>query len=649
MKPQDHRKRRLIDYRPMENSREERAMKLHEQTQELWDKTAKKLGQIVGRDPSTLAMNGDNSFRKINEERYLISQVVHALSTKDTGVWTPNPRIGDLYAQQEKPNLASFEAIGGTGEEESKDGERPTNWFQSKYYKKRVKQLHSYIEKIKPFNPVFNGLEIVGKPLELKSFSKIQEVNHEPEIIAQEQHDVEEEAKSVVKLSMSTNRVFFRSQIGQTQAKTVEVTNDGTSAVYFKWEIAKDVELMIGSGAKKTPIRKPTSANSTESPDVFDWRSSESFTMARNIQQKNRSEFLFSQVSGSILPGNSAVFSFSFKSDVPGCFTQRWVMRTTPSVDSETPLVVVLRGCCEISPPDLTSFKASIDESLHESERSRSIEEIISSIFERVSNITSTSRQINDEAIEGDVLIDDRAPVFEQQNKEWNIKYSPAIYASLHSIAERVWDSLGIYGFNRYWDNKISSLSSMIMKLTDGNLKRELLNEINQTIQASMTVSAGGSLNYSIAFVQLSTFLDELPALFANQAQSHDIDLPPFIAPKVAEMIDDDDNLESTRRKHKGKREQRKPPSKKPKKGKDDDNSRGNASTLSQRTLTQNDFSPEFRDLMKATVKEELIKKLRVFEYLAGESTGVNAQLTRVNEVHRLDTDLMAEVEDDDI
>ncbi|EAX99247.1 hypothetical protein TVAG_296320 [Trichomonas vaginalis G3] len=651
MKPQINRKKKLVEFRPHEKTREENAMKLHEETQKKWDQIANNLAKKIGRDPTTLAMNSDDMFRRTNEERFLIAQVINALSTKDAGVWKLNPRIGDLYAQVEKPNLANFESIGNPESVDAAKGARPFSWFSSPYYKKLSKQLKSHIEKIKPFEPNFSRLVVVGRPINEEIFEKLPEVQGDTEIIVEEHHEQSEEVKSVVKANIDTNRLFFRATPGVTQAKTVEVTNEGTSAIYYKWELAHDIDLMIGSGSNRTPLRKPVSPNN-DVTDNFDWRISDSFIMPKDMQPKTRSEFLFTQIRGSILPGKSMTFSFSFKSDIPGCFTQRWVMRTTPAAESDSPLTIHLRGCCEVDPPDLTSFRKSIDESLHESERTRCVEEILASVFERVEQITQSRNVKTEEQIEGDLLVDDRAPKFDSANSVWGVKYSPALYESLLAVAEESWDALGITGFERFWDYSLTSLTKLIMKVQDGEKKRHLLSKVNEIVRMNMTQSAAGSLSYSIAYVQLSTMFEDLPDIFNHEASIRDIKLNPFVAPKQAENANEDE-LESTRRKHKRSvKETKKPPPKKGsnKKGakEEEQTHQQNSQLAMQKTITTADMPPELHAALVAAVKEQLKKKINVFEQLAGESSGVAKQLTRINEVDRLDTDLDAEVEEDD-
>jgi capsid portal protein len=147
----------MIDFRPLETTREDRAMEYHEKVQKQWEATGRRLAEIVGRDPSTLSMFSDDTTRTISEERTIIDQVLNAMRTKDMGRWSTNPRIGDLYAQPEKPRLTNFETIRNPDSVTNAPGERPTDFLRSKYFRKRVKELRSYIEKIRPFNVESDG------------------------------------------------------------------------------------------------------------------------------------------------------------------------------------------------------------------------------------------------------------------------------------------------------------------------------------------------------------------------------------------------------------------------------------------------------------------------------------------------------------
>jgi hypothetical protein len=635
MKRKDRKRRlRLLDYRPLDATREERSMNYQEKTRRKWEAIGQNLGKATGRDPQTLSMFSDTMYRRTNEERFLIDQVDEALA--DKGIWNLIPRIGDLYAQNLKPPLKLFEMIRNPSERSNVVGERPTNFLQSKYYKKRVKQLRSHIEKIRPFASEGAGLAVVGDPLNLDDFKMLPEVKQEVSLDQPEETVDVPSVLSVVKATMAPRRLFFCTSPGATSSRSVTVANEGTTAIYYKWECARDVELMMGEGGNRSPV-KPSPRG-----EPFDWRMSESFTVARNLQPKTRSEFCFTQISGSIRPGCRVVFDFIFKSGVPGCFTQRWIMRITPSAQSERPLSVSLRGCCDVERPNLTGFKQSIDHSLHESERARCVDEIMSAVFDRVADLMALRGKPADARIEGDVLVDDHAPAFEAANQKWGMVYSPALYTSFLRVANECWDELGITGFDRFWDLSVESLTRMAMRISDGRRKREILGQINEIINCNMTASAAGNLTFSLAYVQMSTYLADLPNHFMADAAMLGVDLPLFIIPKVPDPAEIEAEFESARRKHRGKRDKKPPPKKPIRRGKvEDDLAKAPPPDLT------GELSPELKKAVRETIKSELKKRLLAFENLASESRGVGQQLTRVNEIERLETNLEAEVEDE--
>jgi hypothetical protein len=634
-----NRQRRLLEYRPLDATREDRSMRFQEEMQKRWGAIAGRLGHVLGRDPQTLSMFSDQAYRHANEERFLIYQVDTALA--DRGIWNPVPRIGDIYAQLPRPELKKFASIRDPFARRNLPGERPSTFFDSKYYKKRLKQLRSHIEKIRPFDPNPDGLVVIGTPVNLDDFKVLPEVRHEV-AVAEANEEVEvPQVQSLVKTTMLPKRLFFKTSPGSATSHSVTVSNEGTTAIYYKWETAHDIDLMTGDGSNRIPIQR--SSLGSDIPDRFDWRASEAFTIQRSMQPHCRSEFCFTQISGSIRPSCRAVFDFAFKSDVPGCFTQRWIMRITPSAPSERPLSVSLRGCCEVEPPNLTSFKHSIDNSLHESERSRCIDEIIDSVFLRVADLIAIRRKTGDERIDGDVLVDDRAPAFEAANQQWGLVYSPGLYTSLHGVAHECWDALGVTGFDRFWDLNVESLTKMAMRIHDGDRKRAILREINEIIQRNMTASAAGNLTFSLAYVQLSTYLEELPNQFLADAAVLGVELPLFIVPKLPDPAELEAELESAARKHRGKRDKKPPPPpKKPiRKGKAEEEAlRAPPVDLS------GELSPELKASVRETIKDGLKKHLLSFENLATESRAVGQQLTRVNEIERLDTDLDAEIDD---
>jgi hypothetical protein len=63
---------------------------------------------------------------------------------------------------------------------------------------------------------------------------------------------------SVVKATIGTRHLFFRAPAGVTSSKSVAVTNEGTTAIYYKWEVARDLNLTLGAGGKQVSVKTET-------------------------------------------------------------------------------------------------------------------------------------------------------------------------------------------------------------------------------------------------------------------------------------------------------------------------------------------------------------------------------------------------------
>ena len=640
--PDKNRRRRLQDYKPLEKTREERAMEYHLQVQKQWEQQGKKLGKLTGRDPSTLSMFSDDEFRHQSEEKELISRVVFAIASKDIGIWKPLAKINDIYAQRETPKMDPIEIIRNPDEHENVPGQRPTNFFKSKYYKKRVKQLKGLISKLKPFEPDYEGLFLVGHPLQLDQFEALPEIEQEEtEVVDQDGIGFQESLpQSLVKVELNSNRIFFTTSPGVTQVKTIEMTNRGTTAIYYKWRIAEDIDLTTGDKNNPVSIRKK------KEYDAFDWRDSESFDIPKDLFDKTRSEFCFTQMEGSILPGNTIKFSFSFKSDIAGSFIQRWIVDITPAKHPYSTFMIYLRGSCFIEPPNSLSFKKMINESLHESERARCIEEIMSSVLDRVNKIAKMRAQIGEERIDGDILIDERAPLFEEANKEWGLKYSPGLFASLTSIAEECFDILEITGFDRFWDMKVSSINEMAMNMQNMEAKRKIIIKLNEILDRHSTETISSNLTYSLAYVQLSFFSDEVQNRFIKTSEEMHLDIAPFIIPKLPDPNEQDEDLDKTKKRRGASSRANargRGSSRRGRRGKGKDH------TINLEDEHKGEITPELKESVKHQIAKELLKRIRIFERLSGENSAVAHLLTRVNEMDQLDTNLDPEVDDDDL
>jgi hypothetical protein len=180
------------------------------------------------------------------------------------------------------------------------------------------------------------------------------------------------------------------------------------------------------------------------------------------------------------------------------------------------PITVSLRGSCEVEPPKLGSVRSAVNASLHESGRARCIADLLGGALGRV--METVQRKKAPGNIEGESLLDGRAPAFEQVNEKWGLKWAPGLFAALNEIVEAAWESLGTEPFQRLWDYPIVAVGALVMKLTDFAKKRELLAQLNAAVCARWSESIRLDLSCGLAWGQLTGLVGELQPGFEARA-----------------------------------------------------------------------------------------------------------------------------------
>jgi hypothetical protein len=171
------------------------------------------------------------------------------------------------------------------------------------------------------------------------------------------------------------------------------------------------------------------------------------------------------------------------------------------------------------------------------------------------------------------------------------------------------------------------------MRVADGAVKRAILRSLNEIVARAMTAGAAGNCAYSLAYVQLSAIAEELPVRFEHDAVALHTELPLFLVPKPPDL-ESEQGQESAKR----KRGRRFLPAKRPvKKG---------GTVTEEPVAAVTALAEGLKAGMRATIREQLRKRLLAFEDVATEGNSVAKQFTRVNEIERLDEKLDAEVED---
>uniref|UniRef100_A0A8C1MMF4 Mycbp associated protein n=1 Tax=Cyprinus carpio TaxID=7962 RepID=A0A8C1MMF4_CYPCA len=300
------------------------------------------ISRFLQKPAGSLLMNRSSTFRRVQEQRDLISTALPALSAGHghrvgSEFWSVPQHYGDemsgitaTLTQTERGNRPAVTRVaqplstrlesGNVGCEEVNGG-----WNQSSYLQQRLHELKDVLRDFSP--PEADGLEVVGSGLPVSSRSPLpDEREDEDEEQKENQAPLElyEDVLMDVELrpalrvcgdlalwtgSTSSHqgqegisvRLMFETVTGQSVRADLELKNEGSTTIYYSWE-----------------------------------RLTQTHTLTQH--------FYFNSTTAVILPGSTKHISFIFKSASAGIMTEVWRLHTHPVLMGGASLRVTLRG-----------------------------------------------------------------------------------------------------------------------------------------------------------------------------------------------------------------------------------------------------------------------------------------------------------------
>ncbi|NWU91495.1 MYBPP protein, partial [Upupa epops] len=331
---------------------EHKALQNWQRNMAIRKKQEKHLGEILQRPENELLMSISEDYRQIQEERDLIDRSLPALLPgkgyrRGSEFWSQPERIGDeltgltmTLTQRErgfpppvthmgKPHTVQME----TSLKLPKRIPFHLTWDKSVFLKHRRQELKSVLEELEFYKPDLEGLEVIGKGQPFTSVST-EPFAHSATSEESETLDSLRDCSSVVpeavqgpsldfcgqparwisctdsfrdKIGIAA-RLTFETLAGEKAESSLTVSNDGTTAIWYNW------------------MRLPQQIPSRE-------------TKGRRMPC-----FYFDTRPGVILPGETRKFSFLFKSETAGIFSESWGFRTHPVLLGGALLQVTLWG-----------------------------------------------------------------------------------------------------------------------------------------------------------------------------------------------------------------------------------------------------------------------------------------------------------------
>ncbi|XP_050837511.1 MYCBP-associated protein isoform X2 [Serinus canaria] len=355
-------------------------------------KQEKHLGEILHKPENELLMNTSDNYRQIQEERDLIDRTLPALfpgkgHRVGSEFWSLPEQIGDeltgltlTLTRTECGHPEPLTHVGKPQAVQRETGLKPPkkipchlNWDKSLFLKHRRQELKALLEELDFYKPDLGGLEVIGKgqPFTSVSTKAFQHtaISEEIEILdplGDSFTEVPEEAENVPSLVFCGEparwikgitacrkeigiaaRLTFETLASEKAESFLTVTNDGRASIWYNW------------------MRLPQQIPSRE-------------TKGRKVPC-----FYFDTRPGVILPGETRRFSFIFKSERAGIFSEPWEFRTHPLLLGGALLQVTLWGIA-VYEDKLADFREKLESELAAREGASIVKESLNELLNQI-------------------------------------------------------------------------------------------------------------------------------------------------------------------------------------------------------------------------------------------------------------------------
>ncbi|NWS45895.1 MYBPP protein, partial [Probosciger aterrimus] len=358
-------------------------------------KQQKYIGEILQRPEDELLMNISEGYRQIQEERDLIDRTLPALLPgkgyrKGSEFWSQPERIGSeltgltmTLTQTERGYPEPVTHVGKPRTARMEMGLKPPKripfhltWDKSLFLKHRRQELKSILEELDFYKPDLDALEVIGKGQPFTSVS----TEPIPCLITSEESETSESLSDSLNdqpfaapedilgpslvfcgqparwINCTTScrdligvaaRLTFETLAGEKAESSLTVSNNGTAAIWYNW--------------MRLPHMIPT----------------------REHKGKRMPCFYFDTRPGVILPGETRKFSFIFKSERVGIFSEAWEFGTHPLLLAGAVLQVTLWGIA-VSEDKLADLREKLESDLAAREGAAIVEESIKELLGRI-------------------------------------------------------------------------------------------------------------------------------------------------------------------------------------------------------------------------------------------------------------------------
>ncbi|XP_050977430.1 MYCBP-associated protein isoform X1 [Labeo rohita] len=425
------------------------------------------ISRFLQKPAGSLLMNRSSAFRRVQEQRDLISTALPALSAGHgrrvgSEFWSVPQHYGDemsgitaTLTQTQRGNCPAVTRVTQPLSTRLETGNVPCEavngaWEQSLYLQKRLHELKDVLKDFSP--PEADGLEVVGSGLPIASCSPLpderededeeQKENQAP-LAAYEDVLMDVELRPALRVcgdlapwtgSTSSHqgqegvsvRLMFETVTGQSVSADLELKNEGSTAIYYSWE---------------------------------------KLTQTHTLTQ----HFYFNSTTAVILPGSTKRISFIFKSVSAGIMTEVWLLNTHPVLMGGASLRVTLRGVA-LEQDNNAQQRAALEKELEQKASVSLCGRIVRDLLRGVHTPERPSSP-------ADLYITDEE-LFNTLNP--HVQYQREPVEALRGL----WEQVNGSGHMSPWDLSLNTLGQVLLSMpeTEDESKETGLNQFNSLI-----------------------------------------------------------------------------------------------------------------------------------------------------------------------
>ena len=261
-------------------------------------------------------------------------------------------------------------------------------------------------------------------------------------------------------MQFESDRLVMEASTGELTEVTLSCANIGNCAVFYKWVRSND-----------DPLQR---------------------------------YFSLKDMAGSILPGDVKDFVFTFKSDMPGAFSETWSFQGRPNVQ-DTAHTVTLKGFARFE--DKTKEKrARLEMDLEHSLKIHTVEEVMDEVVDHVGTPRAKARELLEDP-------DMDRQDFIRKNKEAQIYYSNTTLKLFQSLADSTFELLDFPRELREWNYSLESLKTLIGHIDDDGERERHIIQFNEIMKVAGIPPTSTSMFNSICYELVAELADSIPDL----------------------------------------------------------------------------------------------------------------------------------------